>query len=889
MRGTRTFAILAAVGLLALSADPARALGLGEARVDSYLNQPLDVRIRLLDASEADLDSLTVDTASAEDYQRLGLTASALALGLELEVDRSRSPAVVRVRSTRPVSDPIVQMLVDARWSSGRMLREYTLFLDPPVLDIAPPASVRSEPAPVAEPTPRPTGTPATTTAPPRPTAAEREATQPSAAQAVRSGAGQRVVRSGDTLWSIARSNRPAGDVSMNQMMVAIVELNPQAFRNGNIHQLLRGSELTLPSADEVRQIDAASARAMVQTQNRMFNQRLAGDVPVISDAARGDDAEPSRPEPDTPRDPQPAAATPTASREPEPEGRLELVPAGEDASGTGMEDDAGEVAQLRDQLARTEEELFAARLEAEDFRTRLDELETLVENNPNGAGIADAELAGLEQTLRAARLAAEEDADPALRAEVTAQLDEYLDRYETASLADGGVDTDSGRGADQEAGEPAGADAGADAATDVADDSAVDSATSADLADDAAGDVAEEPVVTQVGGNRGGILSSPLFWPIAGLIALLIALGGFWLALQRRRREAETAPVVRGAASTRAAAVQPTATDPVDRARAAVADRPDDLAAHLALLQALAGRGEKQAFEDALEHMFEHVESGEEPAWREAVELAATVSPEHVLVKGSADWMSGTNDSFADPSANPSTDPKTEIDEESEVGDLMSRLDAEQDEESDDTDWLIDEDTTEDDAGPMLREGGDDDDEPLVLGGKDPDHDDLDSQVEASEADEPAIGMLGDASTPDVPDEEAKADWLDDDLAGDAERDDATRRVGDQTEAADRQSGEASNDEVEEDSELGDWTSEAESEGGDDSAASGDDRADPDAAGGDDIFAPSDDDVDVKLDLARAYLSWNSTDSARTLLEEVVREGNPEQKQQAQKLLDDL
>ncbi len=79
------------------------------------------------------------------------------------------------------------------------------------------------------------------------------------------------------------------------------------------------------------------------------------------------------------------------------------------------------------------------------------------------------------------------------------------------------------------------------------------------------------------------------------------------------------------------------------------------------------------------------------------------------------------------------------------------------------------------------------------------------------------------------------------------------------------------------------DWTESSDDELTSSAAANGD------AGTGVDIFAPSDDDVDVKLDLARAYLSWNSTDSAKTLLEEVVREGNDEQKEQAQKLLDDL
>ena len=75
-----------------------------------------------------------------------------------------------------------------------------------------------------------------------------------------------------------------------------------------------------------------------------------------------------------------------------------------------------------------------------------------------------------------------------------------------------------------------------------------------------------------------------------------------------------------------------------------------------------------------------------------------------------------------------------------------------------------------------------------------------------------------------------------------------------------------------------------------DESQAPRDAEAEPEAGEGDeDIFAQSDDDVDVKLDLAKAYLSWNSTDSARTLLEEVAREGNESQQDEARKLLEEI
>ena len=496
-RGTALGWIVALAAVLLMGVpNTARAIGLGEARVDSYLNQPLDIRIRLLDASETELDSLTVGPATPADYQRLGVGSSALALDLAFEVDRSVSPAVIRITSSRSVADPILQLLVDARWSSGRMLREYTLFLDPPTLDIAPPpAPARSETRPSAPAQP-PTERPVRQAPRDR---AEPAATRPAAQAARTRDGGQRMVRSGDTLWSIARANLPAGDVSMNQMMVAIVELNPQAFRNGNIHQMLRGSRLELPDAAQAQAIDRARAAATVQAQNRAFNRRLAGDVPVVSDAARG--ADEATDTPSTP-DPAPSADAATAAREPEPEARLELVPSTEESTGSGLEEDGAEVDRLRQQLARTEEELFAARLESEEFRSRLSDLEAMVEQNPNGMGIADAELAGLEQTLRAARLAASEDADPALREEVTAQLDGYLAQFESA----------------------------ADAAASTMDEPLVDAPDPVDeepvtqqpVAEEP---VAEEPVVTQVGGADRAWWSGPLVLPLAGLIVLVILL----------------------------------------------------------------------------------------------------------------------------------------------------------------------------------------------------------------------------------------------------------------------------------------------------------------------------------------------------------------------------
>jgi pilus assembly protein FimV len=818
-RGERNGFLMAAVLALVLIPAGAYSLGLGEARVESYLNQPLDVRMRLLDASADDLDSLTVAPASPDDFERLGMSSRVLALDLSVTVDRGQSPPVIRVTSDRAVTDPVVQVLIDARWSSGRMLREYTLFLDPATVEVAPPPA---EPArdEAAEPAPRP--------AEPEPAAAPAAPAQRPEPARVRAAQGGRYgpVARGETLWSIARANRPASDVTMDQMMIAIVELNPSAFRDGNINRLLRGAELELPDAERARALDPAEAAAAVAAQNRAFRRGATADTPVVSDAGR--DVEPE-PEAAAPSD----AAAGSAGAEP----RLSLVPPGDDEEGTGADGDGAEVDALRQQLARAEEELYAARQEAEEFRSRVEELESLVRDNPGGLGLQDAELAGLEETLRAAREATSEGADPALRADVSERLGQYLDDF-----AERGVET----GADPDA-------PGADTEAAADDEALAETAGGAEPIDDAeptAGPTADaqaeaeaesetgtEPTaaessrrVTEVG-SGDGLWANPMTWLVVALVVLVLVAFGLRVGLRRRREEARA----REQPLKRAADVPPStpAAHPVDEARSVVTRRPDDLAAHLALLKTLASDGREEEFGAALEAMFEHVSSGNEPEWREAVELAGRLVPGHPLVKGSADWVS---DAAAD-----ADEPRSEIDQESEVDDLMSRLDADL-EETDDSDWLETDAADETpDRGPLLRE-----------------HEGASEDTPGD--DEATVAFEHEPESEPKP--EPLASEEDDDLIVDWPEPEGGKRA-----------------------ETGPGATGAEST----DAESTEPEPVEESADGDDIFSQTDDDIDVKLDLAKAYLSWNSADSARTLLEEVVREGNDAQRDQARKLLDDL
>ncbi len=130
----RSKTLLAMLALLATFSGPVFALGLGDASVRSFLNQPLDVRISLIGVSEDELDGIRASLASADDFELVGLSRAQLTVPLEFEVVADGGSAYVDVSSRLAVDQPVMQLLVEVSWSGGRMLRQYTLFLDPPTV-----------------------------------------------------------------------------------------------------------------------------------------------------------------------------------------------------------------------------------------------------------------------------------------------------------------------------------------------------------------------------------------------------------------------------------------------------------------------------------------------------------------------------------------------------------------------------------------------------------------------------------------------------------------------------------------------------------------------------------------------------------------------------------
>ena len=288
----------AAFATTAFTSLSASALTLGALRVDSALGESLRAEIAIPQATPAELSNLIVQIAPPEAFRARGLDYSAAASSINVQlVQKPDGTALLQLRSNAPLNDPFVDLIVDTQWNTGSMQRSYTLLLDPPSTPrSAAPATAAAPqitapqvtaPAPVSvtgktySSSPRirattPPAQPVVAAAAPAPASAQNEAVR---------------VRSGDTAGRIANANRPAG-VSLDQMLVAMLRSNPNAFINGNVNRLRAGTVLQMPSREQALETSAQEARQIVAAQSRDFNayrRSLAAKAPqaAVQAAAR--------------------------------------------------------------------------------------------------------------------------------------------------------------------------------------------------------------------------------------------------------------------------------------------------------------------------------------------------------------------------------------------------------------------------------------------------------------------------------------------------------------------------------------------------------------------------------------------------------------------------
>jgi pilus assembly protein FimV len=297
---------LAAALAFGLASPDALALALGRVSVQSALGEPLRAEIDVPEITAEEVSSLRAAIAPPATFRNQGLEYSSALSNVTITLQRrSNGSYFLQLASDRPVNEPFVDVVLEATWASGRVQRDFTMLFDPPALrqpgapvtaQVAP-ATGTQRSAPAASPAPAPAAAaprpaPAPAPAPSSSAAASRApAPAPSAAPATSAStpsssgeAGKRVtVQSGDTAGKLAAANKPTS-ISLDQMLVALLRANPDAFVNGNVNRLKAGAVLEMPSSEQAEAVAPDEARQTLVAQSRDFNEfrrRLAEGVPA--------------------------------------------------------------------------------------------------------------------------------------------------------------------------------------------------------------------------------------------------------------------------------------------------------------------------------------------------------------------------------------------------------------------------------------------------------------------------------------------------------------------------------------------------------------------------------------------------------------------------------
>jgi pilus assembly protein FimV len=748
---------------LTLGSSAAQAMGLGGITVKSELNEPLRAEIPVFVAGPDEAKSLHASLAAAEEFTRVGLSIGAMSVPISFEIVRNaRGEPVIEVTSDQPVREPFLSFILEVNWTNGKLLREYSILLDPPVSapavlgslaaverlpeqapiaaeplepiaesepatsvepatepmsepvaeSVAEPESTATSDMPEAEPGPEylmpppeepiaetptePTSEPvdsepvAVAPMEPEPAMETQPSSEPEVSESPMSTAlaasEYGPVASGETLWEIATTTRPNEAITLNQMMLALLRANPQAFYQDNVNTLKRGAILRIPAPEEIEATRAAQASAEVLNQNRTWIESTRPTMVADASSSSGF-----------------AAGTGTSGTS--ASSRLELVPpasgglSGSDRAGTAS---GTANAATAAELARTKEALNSSQSESRELRDRVKELEGLTSKSERLIQLKDTDLKALQDRLAAAEkraidaaaalAAAQGDAATARRladesaakaAEAQRIADERAAEAEAAKLQPEPVAADTSPTTTITDSAATGSDAGVDPLTpaepldstslDSIDptDTAASDVTGTDTAIDPSSESAEvvplaeaEPVDTtppEAVVTEPVVAAKPWYqnlYILGGgglLLAALAALG--LVSSKKRKAAAEKVAEPRssiahnfsgGIAGSSAAASGHDSVE-TDLLNALALD-PTDLNAHLNVLEYFYTRRDPDKFEAAAEAMHAQVTDPNAAEWQGAMLMGADICPTHPLFSGLDQGGPATNlnDPFA-------------------------------------------------------------------------------------------------------------------------------------------------------------------------------------------------------------------------------------------------
>ena len=266
------------------------ALGLGKLTVQSGLGQPLSATIELTSAQKDELDTLRARIADPAVYRDNNVQYPSAMSRARIVVEQTANGApYLRVTTSQAVNDAFLDLLVELNWATGRVVRDYTFLLDPPssteTQAVEPTAPVRAQAGSAgAARAPAGSTAPAAAAAP----APTRRSVAAASAESAPAGGSTYTVKRGDTLSKIAQQTKPA-DVSLEQMLVALFRSNENAFDERNMNRLRTGQIVTVPQGDQIAAVPQSEATQVVRTQAadwRAYRDRVAGAAPATDATA---------------------------------------------------------------------------------------------------------------------------------------------------------------------------------------------------------------------------------------------------------------------------------------------------------------------------------------------------------------------------------------------------------------------------------------------------------------------------------------------------------------------------------------------------------------------------------------------------------------------------
>ncbi|MEL7980446.1 FimV/HubP family polar landmark protein [Vreelandella titanicae] len=238
----------------------ALAVGFGQASVSSYLDAPLDASIPLLESSDYALDEIHISVAEPPAFASAGLEWTPLAASVRVQIQEQQGRRQVRLSSDKTMQEPWLDLLLTVELPDGQQFRDITLLFDPQgyaqnqalAQNAAPSSSAVS--SAVTSPLAQPSSTP------------------PSSAY----------VGSGDTLWSVAERIKP-DEVSVQQMMLALLEANSEVFPSGNINDMRAEQTLRVPNSERILARSHGDADAAIKAMNEAWQQRRPGSLQTVA------------------------------------------------------------------------------------------------------------------------------------------------------------------------------------------------------------------------------------------------------------------------------------------------------------------------------------------------------------------------------------------------------------------------------------------------------------------------------------------------------------------------------------------------------------------------------------------------------------------------------